>query len=35
VHRALRAALARFAMTSFAFMFVWVPLPVCQTTSGK
>ncbi len=22
-------------MTSLTFMFVWVPLPVCQTTSGK
>jgi hypothetical protein len=22
-------------MTSLAFMFVWVPLPVCQTLSGK
>ena len=27
--------MARLAMTSLAFMFVWVPLPVCQTTSGK
>ncbi|MNV78891.1 hypothetical protein D3C71_1724130 [compost metagenome] len=26
---------ARFAITSFTFMFVCVPLPVCQTTSGK
>jgi len=25
----------RFAMTSFAFMLDCVPLPVCQTTSGK
>ena len=28
-------AMARFAMTSLAFMLVCVPLPVCQTTSGK
>jgi hypothetical protein len=27
--------MARFEMTSLAFMFDWVPLPVCQTTSGK
>ena len=27
--------MARLAMTSFAFMFVCVPEPVCQTTSGK
>ena len=26
--------LARFAMTSIAFMFVWVPEPVWNTTSG-
>ena len=25
----------RLAMTSLAFMLDWVPLPVCQTTSGK
>ena len=25
----------RFAMTSFMFMLLWVPEPVCQTTSGK
>ena len=25
----------RFAMTSFTFMLDWVPLPVCQTASGK
>ena len=30
-----RSSLARLAMTSFTFMFVWVPLPVCQTTSGN
>ena len=29
------SSMARLAMTSFAFMFVCVPLPVCQTTSGK
>ena len=29
------AYMARFAMTSFAFMLVCVPLPVCQTTNGK
>lgn len=27
--------LYRLAMTSFAFMFDCVPLPVCQMTSGK
>jgi hypothetical protein len=27
--------LARFAITSLAFMLLWVPEPVCQTTSGK
>ena len=26
---------ARFAITSFAFMLLCVPLPVCHTTSGK
>ena len=26
---------ARFAMTSFVFMLLCVPLPVCHTTSGK
>ena len=26
---------ARLAITSLAFMLLWVPLPVCQTTSGK
>ena len=26
---------ARLAITSLAFMFDWVPEPVCQTTSGK
>ena len=25
----------RFAMTSFMFILLWVPEPVCQTTSGK
>ena len=25
----------RFAITSFTFMLLWVPLPVCHTTSGK
>ena len=29
------SSIARFAMTSFAFMLVWVPEPVCQTESGK
>ena len=28
-------SLPRLAMTSFTFMLVWVPLPVCQTTRGK
>jgi hypothetical protein len=28
-------SLARLASTSFRFMFVWVPDPVCQTTSGN
>ena len=28
-------ALPRFAMTSLTFIFVWVPLPVCQTESGN
>jgi hypothetical protein len=27
--------MALLAMTSFAFMFDWVPDPVCQTTKGK
>ena len=30
-----RISIARFAMTSLAFMLVWVPLPVCHTTRGK
>ena len=30
-----RISLARLASTSFAFMLVWVPLPVCQTMSGN
>ena len=30
-----RSSVARFAITSLTFMFVWVPLPVCHTTSGK
>ena len=29
------SSLARLAITSLAFMLVWVPEPVCQTTSGK
>jgi hypothetical protein len=29
------SSFARLAMTSLAFMFDCVPLPVCQTTSGK
>lgn len=29
------SSLARPAITSLTFMLVWVPLPVCQTTSGK
>ena len=28
-------SIARFEMTSFAFMFVWVPEPVCHTNNGK
>ena len=28
-------SLARLAITSLRFMLVWVPEPVCQTTSGK
>ncbi len=28
-------SLARLAITSLAFMLVWVPEPVCQTTSGN
>ena len=28
-------SIARFEMTSFTFMFVWVPEPVCQTNRGK
>ena len=28
-------SMARFEMTSLAFMLDWVPEPVCQTTSGK
>ncbi len=28
-------AMARFEMTSFAFMLLCVPLPVCQMRSGK
>ena len=27
--------MARFEMTSLAFMLDWVPEPVCQTTRGK
>ena len=27
--------MARLAITSLAFMLVWVPEPVCQTTSGN
>ena len=30
-----RISIARFETTSLAFMFDWVPEPVCQTTSGK
>ena len=30
-----RISIARLAMTSLAFMFDWVPEPVCHTTSGK
>ncbi len=29
------SSMARFEMTSFAFMFDWVPEPVCHTYSGK
>ncbi len=28
-------SMARFEITSLAFMFDWVPEPVCQTTRGK
>ena len=28
-------SIARLEITSLAFMFVWVPLPVCHTTRGK
>ncbi len=28
-------SMARLAMTSLAFMLVWVPLPVCHTRRGK
>ena len=30
-----RISQARLAITSFAFMLLWVPEPVCQTTRGK
>ena len=29
------SSMARFEITSLTFMFVWVPLPVCQTYSGN
>ena len=29
------SSIARFAITSFTFMLVWVPLPVCHTRSGN
>ena len=29
------SSMARFEMTSLAFMLVWVPLPVCQIRSGN
>ena len=29
------SSIARFEMTSLTFMFVCVPLPVCQTRSGN
>ncbi|MNC92201.1 hypothetical protein D3C83_85850 [compost metagenome] len=31
----VRISLARPATTSFAFMLVWVPEPVCQITKGN
>jgi hypothetical protein len=31
----VRISLARPAITSLAFMLLWVPEPVCQTTRGK
>ena len=31
----VNSSFARPAMTSLAFMLVWVPEPVCQTTSGN
>ena len=30
-----RSSFARFEITSFEFIFVWVPEPVCQMTRGK
>ncbi len=30
-----RSSIARFEITSFTFMLLWVPEPVCHTTSGK
>ena len=29
------SSMARFEITSLAFMFDWVPEPVCQTYKGK
>ena len=29
------SSIALLEMTSFAFMLVWVPLPVCQTRNGN
>ena len=29
------SSIARFEMTSLAFILVWVPLPVCQTRNGN
>ncbi len=31
----VRISFARLAITSLAFIFDWVPLPVCHTTSGN
>jgi len=31
----VRSSLARLARTSLTFMLNWVPLPLCQMTSGK
>jgi uncharacterized membrane protein len=30
-----KISMARFAMTSFVFMLLWVPEPVCQITENR